>query len=87
MIELRASVTKKKRIIALVDNEVNHGGLRISEVKAQLLEADSKYSKWGFDDDGPRGEKLFEALFEHGIVEWNRIGAFQECADAQRTKY
>ena len=80
MIELRASVSKKKRIIALIDNEANHGGLRISAVQAQLLEADSKYSKWGFDDDGPRGEKLFEALFEQEPIEWNRIGAFQEYA-------
>ena len=78
MLELRSAVSKAKRIIALIDNEASHGGLTLPMIQLQLHEAHTSYEKWGFDDDGLHGERLFEALFQEEPIEWNRIGAFQE---------
>ena len=80
MIELRATVTMSKPIVALTDNDTGRGGLSMEEVRAQLCEADANYQKWGFDDDGPRGEELYKTLFGEEPIEWNRIGVFQEYA-------
>ena len=73
MIELRSSVKKQKPIIALMDPEKGKGGLTKEEVHAQLLEADDSYAKWSFEDDGPRGEELFVALFSTNYIEWSRM--------------
>ena len=78
MIELRSSVTKEKPIIALMEPEAKHGGLTRARIEEQLVEADQRYEKWGFDDDGPRSTTLMEALFATQPIEWNRIGAFQD---------
>ena len=78
MIELRSTVMKTKPIIALMDPEKNKGGLTKEEVHAQLLEGDASFAKWGFTDDGPRGEALYAALFSTEYIEWNRIGCFQD---------
>ena len=81
MIELRSSVSKKKPIIALTENDSTRGGLSMDEVRTQLHEVDANYVKWGFDDDSTGsagGEALYAALFHDEPVEWNRIGAFQE---------
>ena len=58
--------------------ESNHGGLTCEEIYEQLIAADDNYGKWGFDDDGPKGAELYEALFAQDAIEWNRIGAFQD---------
>ena len=78
MIELRSAVMKGKRIQPLLDPESNHGGLTREQIYDQLVAADANYSKWGFDDDGPKGAELEKALFEQDPIEWNRIGAFQD---------
>ncbi len=77
MRELVASTVKQKPTIALTDPETNHGGLTLKEVRTQLLEADELYSKWDFNQDGPRGLELYEHLFSSEPIEWNRIGHFQ----------
>ena len=77
MIELRSSVSKRKPLIALTEDAA-HAGLSMNEVLVQLRDADSSYEKWGFGDDEPRSEALYEALFTDEPIEWNRIGAFQE---------
>ena len=66
-----------KRLQPLLDPEANHGGLTREQIHEQLHAADANYGKWGFDDDGPRGAALEEALFSIQPIEWNRIGAFQ----------
>lgn len=78
MIELRSTVMKKKPIIALMDPESGRGGLTKEEVHTELVEADASYVKWEFDNDGPRGEALYTALFQIDYIEWNRIGCFQD---------
>ena len=78
MLEIRSSVMKNKPILALLDSDTSKGGLTQEQVRVQLCEADASYAKWGFDDDGPRGEALFEALFAYAPVEWNRVGVFQD---------
>ena len=78
MIELRSSVAKAKPILALLDPEASHGGLTIEQVREQLVDADAHCGNWGFDDDGPRGAELYEALFHDEPIEWNRIGDFQD---------
>ena len=83
MIELRSTVSMSKPLVALTDNDAARGGLSMEEVRTQLCEADTNYQKWGFDDDGPRGEQLYERLFSEEPVEWNRIGVFQEYAPGQ----
>ena len=58
--------------------ESNHGGLTREQIYEQLMAADDNYTKWGFEDDGPKGAELYEALFAQDPIEWNRIGAFQD---------
>ena len=92
--ELVASVVKQKPIVALIDPEMNHGGLRIDEVHSRLLQGDMLFKKWGFlespdsqtrlttewhkDYVWPGGEKVHNALFAQAPIEWNRIGHFQD---------
>ena len=79
MREICAAVREGKPIIALQDPDVAHGGMTLEMVREQLLAADAKYAGWGFEgDDGPRGEQLIEALFAQPVIEWNRIGDFQD---------
>lgn len=75
MTELRASVATGKSIITLMEPEHIHGGLTKDAVREQLNEADGSYSRWGFVDNGLKGEDLFAALFgQEKPIEWNRIG-------------
>jgi len=79
MRELVAATTMGKPILALVDPEHAHGGgLTLNDVSAQLLSAAGSYDKWGFDVDALRGEALYARLFESELIEWNRIGVFQD---------
>ncbi len=71
-------MAKAKTILALMEPDVSRGGLTKQQVKEQLLEADANYVKWGFVDDGARGDSLYAALFADEPVEWNRIGLFQD---------
>ena len=38
------------------------------------------YAKWDFntEPDGPRGQELYDHLFKHEPIEWNRLGVFQD---------
>ena len=78
MRELVSCVVKRKPIIALLEPEASHGGLRPEEIKTQLSAAEDSYAKWGFAKDAPRADVLFAALFASEPIEWNRIGAFQD---------
>ena len=78
---LRAVVTGKP-IVALLEPEAKHGGLKQEEIRAQLLEADGNYVKWGLAKEveswgfvTPTAAVLFAALFAREPIEWNRIGA------------
>ena len=45
----------------------------------RLAEAETKYDGWGFDPaTTPSGQALYDHLFAHEVVEWNRIGHFQD---------
>jgi len=61
-----------------VDPDASRGGLSLKEVRKQLVEADDLYEKWGFNEAGPRGQALHDALFASEPIEWNRIGHFQD---------
>jgi len=79
MRELVSTTTKRKPIIALIDPDASRGGLSVEEVRAQLLEAQASYAKWGFDaNTTPNGETLHGHLFQAMAIEWNRIGIFQD---------
>ena len=46
------------------------------QVREQLAEAEGSYERWGFDADAtPSGAALYDHLFAHPPIEWNRIGA------------
>jgi hypothetical protein len=87
MRELRSSVQNGKPILALMEPELTHGGLTASEIEGQLTEGirdangwhstAENYEKWGFKG-GPTPEELLRALFAQPVVEWNRIGVFQD---------
>ena len=73
MRELIASTIKQKPIVAIVDPIKAKGGLSVGEVHAQLVEAEGSYGKWGFDaHTTPRAQALFDHLFAHDTIEWNR---------------
>ena len=80
MRELVSSTLKQKPIIALIDPDASRGGLSLDECHAQLVEADAMYAKWDFntEPDGPRGQALYDHLFKHEPIEWNRLGVFQD---------
>ena len=84
MRELVSSTLKRKPIIALIDPDASRGGLSLDECHAQLLEADAMYAKWDFntEPDGPRGQELYDHLFKHEPIEWNRLGVFQDVSDS-----
>ena len=92
MRELRSSVQKGKPIVTLMDPDTKKGGLSEEEVKKTLLhgwtdewgehKTEEVWESWGFEA-GPSPRDLIAALFPVGalkkpIVEWNRIGAFQD---------
>ena len=53
--------------------DASRGGLSLTEVHTQLLEADESYEKWGFDTDAaPLGQALYSLLFASDPIEWNR---------------
>ena len=74
MRELVATTMKRKPTIALVDPDASRGGLSLDEVRAQLIEAEASYAKWGFDEaTTPNGLTLFYVhLFQADPIEWNR---------------
>lgn len=71
MQELVSAVVQKTPIVALIEPETKRGGLCCEEVRKKLLAADDLYDKWGFNHHGPRGQQLYEALFEGEPIEWN----------------
>ena len=73
MRELVSTTTMVKPVIALIDTDTSRGGLSLTEVHTQLLEADESYEKWGFDTDAaPHGQALYSHLFASNPIEWNR---------------
>ena len=78
MRELVSSTVLKKPMIALIELESSHGGLKLGEVHQQLYETSiESFGKWEFADGTPRGQELYDHLFERAPIEWNRIGHFQ----------
>ena len=48
-------------------------------VHTQLHEAESLYVKWEFDvRSTPKGQEMYDHLYEHAPVEWNRFQIFQD---------
>ena len=93
MRELVVAVVNQKPLIALTDGTSKHrGGLTLDEIHTHMLEADVLSEKWDFlglaeASSGanyqeaylwPGGQKLHDALFASELVEWNRIGHFQD---------
>ena len=78
MRELVSSTEMRKPIIALIDSDASRGGLSLGEIQTQVLEADGMYAKWEFNQNGLAGQELYDHLFAHDPIEWNRIGHFQD---------
>ena len=75
--ELRSAVRQGKGLIALMDYDTEHGGVSASELQARLVEADSRYERWGFDIRAPRSLMLHTALTRREFIEWSRLTRFQ----------
>ena len=55
------------------------GGLSREEVRAQLIEGEASYAKWGFNaETTPAGQALSDHLFEDELIEWNRAHGTSE---------
>ena len=79
MRELISATIKKKPIIPLIETESKRGGLSLEEVKVALLRAEGLFVGWGFDPDStPNAQALYDHLFAHESIEWNRLGHFQD---------
>lgn len=79
MRELLTTYAQSKPAIALIDPEVTRGGLTLPEIRARLVEAnDTLFEKWGLPHASDQGEALYDHLFAHSPIEWNRIGHFQD---------
>ena len=56
-----------------MDSDKTRGGLTVEEVRAQLLEAEGRFERWGFEaGTTPGGVALYEHLFANVPIEWNR---------------
>ena len=79
MRELVSAAKMGKEIIALVDLDASKGGLSNQQVRERLSEAESRYEGWGFDPaTTPSAQALYDHLFAHEPIEWNRLGHFQD---------
>jgi len=78
MRELTTAARLKKHVIAILDPDSSHGGLSKDEVHEHLCQAASMYDRWGFMAKAPSGEALFDHVFAHEPIEWDRIGHFQD---------
>ena len=87
---LRAYLTKKP-IIVVLDSEVKHGGLtrhqileELRHVHAERLDSwtlRAEVKEWEQTDGTgpmPSAEELWSHLFSRPVIEWNRIGPFQD---------
>ncbi len=84
--ELLRALFDKKPILALTEPEAKKGGLTTEEVRAHLEEAEANFeyygladnmSQWGFVPP-PTATDMLNALYADEVVEWNRIGLFQD---------
>ena len=76
--QLIKSTQLNKPVIALTDSDASRGGLSREQIYTRLLEAEASYDKWESDAAAtPAGPALFEHLFAHDSIEWNRFGNFQ----------
>ena len=56
-----------------MDSDKTRGGLTVEDVRAQLLEAEGRFNRWGFEaGTTPSGAALYEHLFANDPIEWNR---------------
>ena len=76
--ELTSAVIKGKRLIALLESEVKHGGMGVAEVRAELQAMEARYDTWGMPWSTPKADEIAEALLSQPVVEWTRIGVFQD---------
>ena len=76
--ELTSAVMKGKRLIALLESEVKHGGMGVAEVRAELQAMEARYDTWGMPWSTPKADEIAEALLSQPVVEWTRIGVFQD---------
>ena len=74
----------RKTIQALEEPEKGKGGLTRAEVRKGLQSAVGHLDKWGLGAEiqewgmpTPTADECYNALFDGGALEWNRIGAFQ----------
>ena len=68
--ELRRSVQKGKRIIAMLETDTKHGGLTQAQVEDELRRSPHVMSP-------EEGAKLAHALFLEPPIEWTRLSSFQ----------
>lgn len=77
--ELRCAVRLGKPLLAMLDLDSDTRSLSVEEVRAELLQMQTRLVAWGLDGDGgPSGTECFDALFAREPIEWNRIGVFQD---------
>ena len=78
MRELRSAVKYGKPLIPVIEMDPTKGGLSMDAMREELMAADAKYTRWGFDDAWPRGEDLASYLEERHPIEWIRLSALQD---------
>ena len=88
---LRAVVTHKK-VITLLEPDINHGAMSREDVMLALQAADDgNYVRWGLDEelaewaindgtteDIPDCHEIYRYLFQEDALEWERVAYFQE---------
>lgn len=85
MRELLRALYNQKPIITVLEMETKYGGLTPARVREQLEAVAGRYGSWGLtremDEWGfaiPSTDMLYEYIFGGQLIEWNRIGAFQD---------
>jgi len=78
MRELISAVHMGKPIVPLLEPDVSRGGLSVKEVRGQLIDAEQKYTEWGFGEGTPRGDALCDALFLCEPIVFDRMGPSQD---------
>lgn len=87
MRELRSAVALEKPLIAVLEPEAGHGGLKVHEIEEQLTsgyrnemgwhDITDSFDKWGFDAEPSPQDIARELLINAERIEWNRIGRHQ----------
>ena len=79
--ELVATTRTSKPTIALVEPDVQKGGLTLEQIRTSLIEAEERLRKRAQGaNQRATADQIYSVLFKNEPIEWNRLGTLRCCA-------